>query len=74
MGTVSWGLLPVVFKMSWPSVLTLTEAAGLVVSQELQALGDAIGTVSRGLPPAVAAALPRHAYRPPRRASAQEEQ
>lgn len=42
--------------------------------QELQALGEAVGTVSRGLPDAVAAALPQKPYSPARRASAQDEQ
>jgi hypothetical protein len=32
------------------------------VLQELQALGEAVGTVSRGLPAATAAALPRSQY------------
>lgn len=44
------------------------------ILQELQALGEAVGSVSRGLPPAVAAALPRRKYSQPRRDSAPDDE
>jgi hypothetical protein len=45
-----------------------------VIAQELQALGEAVGSVSRGLPPSVAEALPRHQYSQLRRDSAPDDE
>ena len=48
----------------------LTLRLGNVLAQELQALGDALGTVSKGVPQAAVDALPRSQYSLPSAAAA----